>query len=107
MPVVPGDEFECGMASGQILTGYVEPALLECAASVDDGVVGAHQPFMRDMLADFDVEVQTHSVCDEPRAEGQAYILGLGVIRCHAAANEPVRCGQPVQQLHLDVGPGQ
>ena len=102
MAAVPGDEVGRREAAGELLTVDAEPAVDGRAVREDDGVVVLVQLLDRQVYADLDVAEEADAVGLEHLAQRQGDRLDLAVVRRDAVANQPVRAGQPVDDVDLD-----
>ena len=76
-----------------------------CADRVDHRVVVRQQFVVRDMFADFDIQVAGKPVVLEGRGEHVRHRLRSAVIGCNAGTHEAPRGRQLVEHLDLDVRP--
>ena len=100
--VVPGDEIEGGVAPAQVLAGNVQAAVALRPHRVDDLVVAGAEIVDGDVPAERDVaEVADLVPGEDLRVHPRHRLDGLVVGR-HAVAHQPVRRGQPVDEVDRD-----
>ena len=101
--VVPGDELGRGPAPGQVLAGDPERLVGLRAGGVDDRRVVAHQLGVRHVDADLDVAEEAAAARERLAVERLLQALDLLVVRGDAAAQQPPRRRQPLEQVDLGV----
>jgi hypothetical protein len=93
--------------SAQVLARDAEPAVPGGAHAVDHRVVQLQQPPRTEApRAHLDVPQELDPVILEHRAQVVLQRLDLLVVGGHPVAHEPVRAGEPVKDVHPDVGHG-
>ena len=91
---------------GQVLAGDAERLVGLRAGGVDDRAVVLHQVAVRDVDADLDVAEEAAAALERVAVERVLQPLDLLVVGRDAAAQQPPRRGQPLEQVDLDVAAG-
>lgn len=102
MPAVPVDEVGGGDASGEVLTGHVEPAVDARARCVNDGVVALGQLRVGNVPAELHAADEAHLRALQDFAQRPGDAFDLGVVGGDAVAHQPVGRGEPVQHVNGD-----
>src|SRR5215218_2189441 len=101
--VVPADEGGGGMAARQVLAGDAELAVGLAADREDDRVVEAFQLLHLDVVADLDVAEEAEALAGGGFFVDPDYRLDLRVVRRDAAAHQPERGGEAVEEVNLGM----
>ena len=101
--VVPADERGGGVAAGQVLAGDAERAVGLAADRVDDRVVEPLEVLDLDVVADLDVAEEAEALAGGGLLVDPDHRLDLRVVGSDAAADQPERGRQPVEEVDLGV----
>ncbi len=101
--VVPADEGGRRVAAGQVLAGDAELAIGLAADREDDRVVEPLEILDLDVMADLDVAEEAESVAGRRFFVDPSHRLDLRVVRGDAAADQPERRRQAVEEIDLGV----